>query len=60
MAAVQRYSRITAGHRSSGVEKAQAGFTTGTPWLKVNPNYTSINAEAQMTDPILSVPGTSG
>ncbi|MCZ8197762.1 MAG: alpha-glucosidase [Flavobacterium sp.] len=22
-----------------------AGFTTGKPWLKVNPNYTSINAE---------------
>lgn len=25
-----------------------AGFTTGTPWLKVNPNYTEINAEEQM------------
>jgi len=24
-----------------------AGFTTGTPWLKVNENYTTINAEAQ-------------
>ncbi|WP_407270912.1 glycoside hydrolase family 13 protein [Radiobacillus sp. PE A8.2] len=22
---------------------AQAGFTTGTPWLKVNPNFTNIN-----------------
>ena len=28
-----------------------AGFTTGTPWLKVNPNYTAINAAAQMEDP---------
>jgi oligo-1,6-glucosidase len=28
-----------------------AGFTTGTPWLKVNPNYTTINAEAQEKDP---------
>jgi len=27
-----------------------AGFTSGTPWLKVNPNYTKINAEAQETD----------
>lgn len=27
-----------------------AGFTTGTPWLKVNPNYTSINAEASLKD----------
>lgn len=28
-----------------------AGFTTGTPWLKVNPNYTEINAEEQQTNP---------
>ena len=28
-----------------------AGFTTGTPWLKVNPNYTTVNAETQETDP---------
>jgi oligo-1,6-glucosidase len=28
-----------------------AGFTTGTPWLKVNPNYTMINAAAQEKDP---------
>lgn len=27
-----------------------AGFTTGTPWLKVNPNYTEINAESQEAD----------
>ena len=28
-----------------------AGFTTGTPWIKVNPNYTEINVEAQEQDP---------
>lgn len=28
--------------------KIHAGFTTGTPWLKVNPNYTKINVEAQV------------
>lgn len=28
-----------------------AGFTDGTPWLKVNPNYTSINAEEAEADP---------
>jgi len=28
-----------------------AGFTTGTPWLAVNPNYPQINAEAQVADP---------
>lgn len=27
----------------------QAGFTTGTPWLAVNPNYTEINAAEQMS-----------
>ncbi len=27
-----------------------AGFTTGTPWLKVNPNYQSINVKDQLTD----------
>jgi len=29
---------------------ANAGFTTGTPWLKTNPNYTTINAAAQEKD----------
>jgi oligo-1,6-glucosidase len=28
-----------------------AGFTTGKPWLKINPNYTEINAETQDKDP---------
>jgi len=28
-----------------------AGFTTGTPWLAVNPNHTRINAAAQYDDP---------
>jgi oligo-1,6-glucosidase len=30
---------------------ANAGFTTGTPWSKVNPNYTTINAEQALADP---------
>jgi len=29
---------------------ANAGFTTGKPWLKVNPNYVTINKEAQDKD----------
>lgn len=29
----------------------QAGFTTGTPWLVVNPNYAEINAAAAVADP---------
>ena len=28
-----------------------AGFTTGTPWLQVNPNYRDINVEAAVADP---------
>ena len=28
-----------------------AGFTTGTPWIAVNPNYATINAEADRADP---------
>ena len=28
-----------------------AGFTTGNPWLKVNPNYNIINAETQEKNP---------
>ena len=28
-----------------------AGFTTGTPWLKVNPRYTEINLEKDRKDP---------
>ena len=28
-----------------------AGFTTGEPWIKVNPNYTEINVSAQEKDP---------
>ncbi len=28
-----------------------AGFTTGTPWFYVNPNYREINVEAQENDP---------
>lgn len=28
-----------------------AGFTTGTPWIAVNPNYREINAAAEISDP---------
>ncbi|MDQ0244180.1 oligo-1,6-glucosidase/alpha-glucosidase [Bacillus fengqiuensis] len=32
-------------------KEANGGFTTGTPWLGVNPNYKEINVEAQQNDP---------
>lgn len=28
-----------------------AGFTTGTPWIKVNPNYQTINVQHALADP---------
>lgn len=30
---------------------SNAGFSTGTPWIKVNPNYTEINAKDELGDP---------
>lgn len=30
---------------------ANAGFTSGTPWFKVNPNYADINVEKELADP---------
>ena len=32
-------------------DSLNAGFTTGTPWLDVNPNYKEINAKSQMEEP---------
>jgi oligo-1,6-glucosidase len=31
-------------------DSEHAGFTTGTPWLRVNPNYKEINAEQALAD----------
>ncbi|MFO1446278.1 alpha-glucosidase [Bacillus sp. Bva_UNVM-123] len=31
--------------------RKNAGFTNGTPWIGVNPNYSKINVEAQENDP---------
>lgn len=32
-------------------DSPNAGFTTGTPWIKVNPNYTTINVAEARRDP---------
>ncbi len=32
-------------------DSKNAGFSTGTPWIAVNPSYTSINAKAEEADP---------
>lgn len=49
--AVSRFSRDNARTPMQWSNSPNAGFTTGTPWLKVNPNYISINADSQMDDP---------
>lgn len=49
--AVSRFSRDNARTPMQWSDKANAGFTTGAPWLRVNPNYTKINAAAQLKDP---------
>ena len=48
---VSKYSRDNARTPMQWTGGENAGFTTGKPWLKVNPNYTSINAAAQQDDP---------
>ncbi|BBI31160.1 alpha-glucosidase [Cohnella abietis] len=32
-------------------DRQNAGFTTGTPWMKVNPNYKEINVELEQKNP---------
>ncbi|MBD5524144.1 MAG: alpha-glucosidase [Lachnospiraceae bacterium] len=49
--AVSKFSRDNARTPMQWSDEANAGFTTGTPWLKVNPNYTSINVAEQMKNP---------
>lgn len=49
--AVAKYSRDNARTPMQWSDGANAGFTTGTPWLKVNPNFTTVNAAAQTGDP---------
>lgn len=48
---VSKFSRDNARTPMQWTAGANAGFTEGKPWLKVNPNYTSINVENQMEDP---------
>ncbi|MDE6211923.1 MAG: alpha-glucosidase [Lachnospiraceae bacterium] len=47
---ISAYSRDNARTPMQWSAEANAGFTTGKPWLKVNPNYTSINAATQTAD----------
>ena len=49
--AVARRSRDNARTPMQWTGGENAGFTAGTPWLRVNPNYTSINVEDERKDP---------
>ncbi len=51
MQAVSKFSRDNARTPMQWSKDKNAGFTTGTPWLKLNPNYSVINAAAQQDDP---------
>ena len=48
---VNRYSRDNARTPVQWDSSKNAGFTTGTPWLPVNPNYIKINVAEQEKDP---------
>ncbi|WP_034761689.1 glycoside hydrolase family 13 protein [Rossellomorea vietnamensis] len=52
MEAIYRKGRDNARTPMQWDDSEHAGFTTGTPWLKVNPNYKQINAENALKDPV--------
>ena len=46
-----RFSRDNARTPVQWSSADNAGFTAGTPWMRVNPNYRTINVEAEQADP---------
>ena len=50
LAVCNRLSRDNARTPMQWSDNANAGFTTGTPWLPVNTNYRTINVAAEETD----------
>ena len=51
MASIYAKSRDNARTPMQWDDSANAGFTKGEPWIKVNPNYQEINAKRQLRDP---------
>lgn len=51
LSAINHFSRDNARSPFQWNDTANAGFTEGTPWMKVNPNYKEINLEAEEADP---------
>ena len=48
---LQRFSRDNSRTPFQWSSAANAGFSTGTPWIKVNPNYPTVNEAAENQDP---------
>ena len=51
MEKVNRFSRDNARTPMQWDASLNAGFSTGQPWLAVNPNYQTINVQATLTEP---------
>jgi oligo-1,6-glucosidase len=51
LAAMRLVSRDNARTPMQWDGSAAAGFTTGTPWIAVNPNHATVNVAAAMADP---------
>ena len=51
MASIMAKSRDNARTPMQWSDEENAGFTTGQPWIGVNPNYKEINAKAQLEEP---------
>ena len=51
LAAIHRMMRDNARTPMQWTNGPHAGFTSGTPWMMVNPNYTQINAASALADP---------
>jgi oligo-1,6-glucosidase len=51
LAAVRAMGRDNARTPMQWDDSEHAGFTTGTPWIAVNPNHTEVNAAAAVADP---------
>jgi len=50
----ERYSKFSRDPERTPMQwnaKSQAGFTTGEPWLPVNPNYKTINVQREKREP---------
>ena len=51
LSCISRYSRDNARTPVQWNDSANAGFTSGDPWLPLNPNYKEINVASQENDP---------